>query len=57
MFRVLLLVGILVFVFCYGAYVIKRDKRYLRLLWQIAKYAFLLYLIGFLAVKAIRFIF
>ena len=39
MARILLLLLIIVFVICYGAYLIKGDKRYLRLLGQIIKYA------------------
>jgi hypothetical protein len=39
MARILLLLLILVVVICYGAYLIKGDRRYLRLLGQIIKYA------------------
>jgi hypothetical protein len=39
MVRILLLLLLLVVVICYGAYVIKGDRRYLRLLGQIIKYA------------------
>lgn len=39
MVRILLLLLLLVVVICYCAYVIKGDRRYLRLLGQIIKYA------------------
>ena len=39
MARILLLLLIIVVVICYGVYLIKGDKRYLRLLGQIIKYA------------------
>lgn len=38
MARILLLLLILIFVICYGAYLIKGDRRYLKLLGQIVKY-------------------
>ena len=39
MVRILLLLFIIAFVFCYGAYFVKGDRRYLRLLGQLIKYA------------------
>jgi hypothetical protein len=44
--RVLLIVLIISCAICLGAFLIKGDKRYLRLLWQIIKYAFLLLLLA-----------
>ena len=53
--RVLLIVLIISCAICLGAFLIKGDKRYLRLLWQIIKYTFLLLLLAasFMAVVRI----
>ena len=52
MARILLLLLIIVFVICYGAYLIKGDRRYLKLLGQIVKYA-LIAVVCFFIVKFI----
>ena len=44
--RILLILVIFSVAICLGAYLIKGDKRYLRLIGQILKYAFLLLLAG-----------
>ncbi len=53
--RVLLIVLIISCAICLGAFLIKGDKRYLRLLWQIIKYTFLFLLLAaaFMAVVSI----
>ena len=43
--RILLILLIFSCAVCLGAYLVKGDKRYLRLLGQIIKYAFLLLLV------------
>jgi len=57
MFRALFFLAAAVLIICYAAYYIKGDKRYLKLLGQIYKYAFLLGLIGYLSVRLFRIIF
>ena len=42
--RILLILVLFSVALCFGAYLVKGDKRYLRLIWQIVKYAFLLLL-------------
>ena len=44
--RILLILVIFSVAICLGAYLVKGDKRYLRLVGQIVKYAFLLLLAG-----------
>jgi hypothetical protein len=44
--RILLILVIFSVAICLGAYLVKGDKRYLRLIGQIVKYAFLLLLAG-----------
>ncbi len=44
--RILLILVIFSVAICLGAYLVKGDKRYLRLIGQIVKYAFLLLLVG-----------
>ena len=44
--RILLILVIFSVAICLGAYLVKGDKRYLKLIGQIVKYAFLLLLAG-----------
>jgi hypothetical protein len=54
--RILLIFVIFSVAVCLGAYLVKGDKRYLRLLWQIMKYAFLLLLAGAVIMAVARII-
>jgi hypothetical protein len=54
--RILLIFVIFSVAVCLGAYLVKGDKRYLRLLWQILKYAFLLLLAGAVIMAVARII-
>lgn len=54
--RILLIFVIFSIAVCLGAYLVKGDKRYLRLLWQILKYAFLLLLAGAIIMAVARII-
>lgn len=54
--RILLIFVIFSVAVCLGAYLVKGDKRYLRLLWQILKYAFLLLLAGAIIMAVARII-
>ena len=54
--RILLIFVIFSVAVCLGAYLVKGDKRYLRLLWQILKYAFLLLLAGAVIMAVVRII-
>ena len=54
--RILLIFVIFSVAVCLGAYLVKGDKRYLRLLWQMLKYAFLLLLAGAVIMAVARII-
>ena len=54
--RILLILVIFSVAICLGAYLVKGDKRYLRLLGQIVKYAFLLLLAGAVVMAIARII-
>ena len=54
--RVLLILLIISCAFCLGAFLVKGDKRYLRLLWQIIKYTFLLLLAAAVFMAVVRII-
>lgn len=54
--RVLLILLIFSCAVCLGAYLVKGDKRYLRLLWQIIKYTFLLLLAAAVVMAVMRII-
>ena len=54
--RVLLIVLIISCAICLGAFLIKGDKRYLRLLWQIIKYTFLYLLLAAAFMAVVRII-
>jgi hypothetical protein len=54
--RILLIFVIFSVAVCLGAFLVKGDKRYLRLLWQILKYAFLLLLAGAVIMAVARII-
>jgi hypothetical protein len=54
--RILLILLILSCAICLGAFLVKGDKRYLRLLWQIIKYAFLLLLAAAVVMAVVRII-
>ena len=55
--RVLLILLIISCAVCLGAFLVKGDKRYLRLLWQIIKYTFLLLLAAAVFMAVVRIIF
>jgi hypothetical protein len=54
--RILLILVIFSVAICLGAYLVKGDKRYLRLIGQIVKYAFLLLLAGAVVMAIARII-
>jgi hypothetical protein len=54
--RILLILVIFSVAICLGAYLVKGDKRYLRLVGQIVKYAFLLLLAGAVVMAIARII-
>lgn len=54
--RILLILVIFSLAICLGAYLIKGDKRYLRLIGQIVKYAFLFLLAGAVVMAIARII-
>ena len=54
--RVLLILLIISCAICLGAFLVKGDKRYLRLLWQIIKYTFLLLLAAAVFMAVVRII-
>jgi hypothetical protein len=54
--RILLISVIFSVAICLGAYLVKGDKRYLRLIGQIVKYAFLLLLAGAVVMAIARII-
>ena len=54
--RILLILVIFFVAICLGAYLVKGDKRYLRLIGQIVKYAFLLLLAGAVVMAVARII-
>jgi hypothetical protein len=54
--RILLILVIFSVAICLGAYLLKGDKRYLRLIGQIVKYAFLLLLAGAVVMAIARII-
>ncbi len=54
--RILLILVIFSVAICLGAYLVKGDKRYLRLIGQIVKYAFLLLLAGAVVMAVARII-
>jgi hypothetical protein len=54
--RVLLILIIFSCAVCLGAFLVKGDKRYLRLLGQIIKYAFLLLLAAAVVMAVVRII-
>jgi hypothetical protein len=54
--RILLILVIFFVAICLGAYLVKGDKRYLRLIGQIVKYAFLLLLAGAVVMAIARII-
>jgi hypothetical protein len=54
--RVLLILLIISCAVCLGAFLVKGDKRYLRLLWQIIKYTFLLLLAAAAFMAVVRII-
>ena len=54
--RVLLIFLIISCAVCLGAFLVKGDKRYLRLLWQIIKYTFLLLLAAAVFMAVVRII-
>ena len=54
--RILLILVIFSIAICLGAYLVKGDKRYLRLVGQIVKYAFLLLLAGAVVMAIARII-
>ena len=54
--RILLILVIFSVAICLGAYLVKGDKRYLKLIGQIVKYAFLLLLAGAVVMAIARII-
>lgn len=54
--RVVLILVILLCTLCLGAFLVKGDKRYLRLFGQIIKYAFLLLLAAAAVMAVVRII-
>ena len=54
--RILLILLIFSCAVCLGAFLVKGDKRYLRLLGQIIKYAFLLLLVAAAVMAIVRII-
>ena len=54
--RILLILVIFSVAICLGAYLVKGDKRYLALIGQIVKYAFLLLLAGAVVMAIARII-
>ncbi len=54
--RILLILVIFSCAVCFGAFLVKGDKRYLRLLGQLIKYAFLLLLAAAVVMAAFRII-
>lgn len=54
--RILLILLIFSCVVCLGAFLVKGDKRYLRLLGQIIKYVFLLFLAAAAVMAIVRII-
>ena len=54
--RILLILLIFSCAFCLGAFLAKGDKRYLRLLGQIIKYAFILFLAAAVVMAVTRII-
>ena len=54
--RILLILILFSVAICLGAYLVKGDKRYLRLIWKIIKYAFLLLLAGAVIMAVARII-
>ena len=54
--RILLILLIFSCAVCFGAFLVKGDKRYLRLLGQLIKYAFLLLLAAAVVMAAFRII-
>jgi len=54
--RILLILILFLVAICLAAYLVKGDKRYLRLIWQIIKYAFLLLLAGAVIMAVARII-
>lgn len=54
--RILLILLIFSCAVCLGAFLVKGDKRYLRLLGQIIKYAFLLFLAAAAVMAIVRII-
>ncbi len=54
--RILLILILFSVAICLAAYLVKGDKRYLRLIWQIIKYAFLLLLAGAVIMAVARII-